>query len=448
MYQATLDSLGRDEIEWRQRENLAVMVAAARKTSAVYRRWPHLDMVTQVRDLAKLPLLTPAELAAGCPPHSDEFQLNSDGSGLVLRSSGTAGTGKVMYHSWQFTQQVGRLGVRGVRALLPDPPRRVANCMFPAELNGAFLFAQDVAELLPALVFPLGSKTTIADTATVIAEHAVDTLISGPAYGTELVTSAAPEQLVSLRNFLYLGEPMGKERQRAVSSAMPDLTVQSLAYSTTETGPIGYQCSRLNGNTHHVHEDAVVVEIVDEGTGEPVPDGCAGEVVVTPLLDTGMALFRYRIGDRGYWKPEGCECGSAARLLTLLGRTAQSLNVDVWTISSDQLMSGLAELGVTDPADCQLQVLWDFPNYQVQLLLSPQTPEQITAEAVAKIFSSRYQMNQVLTSPRCVGFTVKRTEIGEFAHTERDKVPVLYQRLGRSNHQRHLRPDGMAEIRR
>lgn len=105
-----------------------------------------------------------------------------------------------------------------------------------------------------------------------------------------------------------------------------------------------------------MHEDAVLVEIIDENSGKPVPDGAEGEVVVTALSDTGMALLRYRIGDRGYFNVGPCECGSPARLLTLLGRTAQSLDVDSWTISSDQLMGGLAGPGVTDPADCQPQV--------------------------------------------------------------------------------------------
>jgi phenylacetate-CoA ligase len=416
-------------LERLQQQNLSAAVAAARRAPAVRRRYPDLDVGVQVGDLVRLPLLTPAELAAGCPPRSDEFLLDGGGSGLVLRSSGTAGKSKVMYHSWRFTEQVQHLGTRGVRAALPEPPRRVANCMFPAELNGAFTFVQDIARLLPALVFPLGIKTSVADTTTVIAEHAVDTLISAPVYGTDLVTSAPRQQLASLRNFLYIGEPMGVERGSALAAAAPNLTVRSLAYSTTETGPIGYQCAHLDGNTHHLHEDAMLVEIVDEDSGAPVPDGSAGEVVVTPLTDTGMALFRYRIGDRGYLNREACECGSAARLLTLVGRTAQSLNVDAWTISSGQLLSGLAELGVTDPADCQLQVLWDFPHYEVRLLLSTRTPQGISTEAVAKGLRAQYQVNRVLTNPRCTAFTVERVEAGRFARSERGKVPVLYQRL-------------------
>jgi phenylacetate-CoA ligase len=425
-----LDSVERHEIEWLQQRNLAAMLEAARRAPAVRARLAHLDEVVGIADLRRLPLLTATELAAGSPPGREDFVLGRSDPGLVLRSSGTAGKSKVVYHSWRFDERVHRLGARGVRAALPQPPRRMANCMFTGELTGAFLFVQNIARLLPALVFPLGNRIPVADTAELIHDHAVDTVVSGPAYGTELVTSGQLDRLTSLRTLLYLGEPMGQQRRHAVAETMPELTVRSLGYSTSETGPIGYQCGLQADTTHHVHEDVVAVEIVDGETGKPVPDGTVGEVVVTPLTDSGMALFRYRVGDRGWLRPEPCPCGSASRLLTLLGRSDQSITVDVTTISSDQLMARLARLGVTDPADCQLQVLWDFPVYRVRLLLSPGTPEGITRTAVSASLRDASQFNRVLTSPRCAEFTVERVAVGEFARSERGKVPVLYQRLG------------------
>jgi phenylacetate-CoA ligase len=421
-----LDRTGIDEL---QRHNLTALVEAARRTPAVYRRWPGLDGVTAVADLPRLPLLSPRELAAGGPPHSDELLLAGDGSGLVLRSSGTAGQTKTMFHSWQFKQQVDFLGARGVRACLPEPPRRVANCMYAGELNGGFLFVLDASRLLSAQLFPIGSGAAARFTADVIAEFSIDTVVAAPAYLVGLVTGAPEGALASLRNLLFLGEGMGAARRRAISEVAPDLTVRSMSYSANETGPIGYQCGHLDDRTHHVHEDAMAVEIVDERTGEPVPLGEVGEVVVTPLKDTGMVLLRYRIGDRGYLEARTCPCGDASRLLTLLGRTAQSATIDGWTISSDELMSGLGKLGVDDPADCQLQVDWELGDYRVRLLLSPRTPEGITAEAVAASLRGKYHLNKILTGSRCVSFTVERVGVERFARTERGKVPIFVQRM-------------------
>ena len=147
-----------------------------------------------------------------------------------------------------------------------------------------------------------------------------------------------------LRNFLFIGESLGAERERMVRSAAPDLAVRSLAYSTSETGPLGYQCRHQTGAVHHLHEDANVVEVIDEA-GRPVPPGTPGELVVTPLTTSGMALFRYRLGDRGQLLTGACGCGSAARSVLLLGRMPNSMTVDTITFSSDHLMAALGTPG-------------------------------------------------------------------------------------------------------
>jgi phenylacetate-coenzyme A ligase PaaK-like adenylate-forming protein len=423
----SLDVLSRDEIESLRRANFLATVEAARSEPAVRERRPELADVAELDDLRLLPLLTPAELADECPPHSTAFLVDDGAGGLVVRSSGTAGKTKMMFHSWQSEWQVNHLGARGVHACLRETPRRIANCMTPGELNGAFLFVHGLSRYLRALTFSLGSSTPVAESADMIAEHGIDTLVAAPAYGTELITSAPAEQLGSLRTYMYLGEGIGRARRNAIREAAPILDVRSLSYSTNETGPIGYQCRHVDDNTHHVHEDGVVVEVVDGETGERVPDGTDGEVAVTTLADAGMILFRYRIGDRGRIGTEPCPCGSAARLLTLAGRTSQSLNVDVWVISSDQLMSGLAELGVDDPADCQLQVHWDVERYRLRLLLSPRTPDGITPEKVVAAVRAKYQLHKVMTNRRCTSFTVERVEPTHFARTSAGKVPVLYE---------------------
>ena len=420
-----LDSLSRDEIEAAQQHNLRATLAAARHSTNVSRRFPGLEAVDTVDDLAALPLLCAADLAAGCPPHSVDL-LFDQSPGLVLRSSGTASRPKVLYHSWDFTDRVGHLGVRGVRAALETPPKRVANCLFPGDLNGAFLFVQDITRSLPALSFAMGEYTSPADAAAIIEAHGIDTLMASPAYGAELLAGARGGRALPLRNFLFIGESMGAERENTVRSAAPDLAVRSLAYSTSETGPLGYQCRHQAGAVHHLHEDANVLEVVDEA-GRPVPPGTPGELVVTPLTTSGMALLRYRLGDRGQLMTGACGCGSAARSVMLLGRMPNSMTVDTITFSSDHLMAALGTLGVSRPTDCQFQVLWEGHRYRVRLLLSPATPDEVTTDTVRAALRDAHELHEVIVSPRCLGFEVQRAGIDRFARTQRGKVPVLYQ---------------------
>jgi len=248
-------------------------------------------------------------------------------------------------------------------------------------------------------------------------------LVASPAYGAELI-AGTPD--LPLRNFLFIGESLGTERERVVRSAAPDLTVRSLAYSTSETGPIGYQCRHQSGSVHHIHEDAMFVEVVDE-TGRPVPAGTPGELVVTPLTTSGMALMRYRLGDRGQLLTEGCACGSPVRSVKLLGRMPNSMTVDTITFSSDHLLAALHSLGVHHPSDCQFQVLWEDHRYRVRLLLSPATSDTITTDTVLAALRHAHEIHEIIANPRCLTFEVHRAALDQFARTKRGKVPVLYQ---------------------
>jgi phenylacetate-CoA ligase len=421
-----LDSLTRDEIDATQQHNLRATLTAARQSTDVWRRFPGLEAVSTVDDLAALPLLASADLAAGCPPHSAELVFDPQEAGLVLRSSGTASRPKILYHSWDFTDRVQLLGVRGVKAALQTPPNRVANCLFAGDLNGAFLFVQDISRSLPAMSFAMGEYTAPAEAAAIIDAHGIDTLVASPAYGTELLARGLDGRPLPLRNFLFIGEGLGTERERVVRTAAPDVTVRSLAYSTSETGPLGYQCSHQSGAVHHLHEDANVLEIIDEA-GRPVPPGTPGELIVTPLTTSGMALFRYRLGDRGQLLTGACGCGSAARSILLLGRMPSSMTVDTITFSSDHLVAALATLGVSRPTDCQLQVLWEDHKYRVRLLLSRTTPEDITTDSVRTALHDAHEIHEVIVSPRCLEFEVRRADFDQFARTQRGKVPVLHQ---------------------
>jgi phenylacetate-CoA ligase len=72
------------------------------------------------------------------------------------------------------------------------------------------------------------------------------------------------------------------------------------------------QCECLNG--YHVTMESVVVEVVN-ARGETVRPGELGEVVGTSLTNLSMPLIRYRTGDIGALRAEGCACGRGLALM-------------------------------------------------------------------------------------------------------------------------------------
>lgn len=99
----------------------------------------------------------------------------------------------------------------------------------------------------------------------------------------------------------------------------------------------------------HVWEDAFLVEVVDHATGEPVPDGTPGEMVLTSLFREVLPLLRYRTGDETRILPEPCACGRTHRRIARITRRLDNVlivtgvNIDPGDI--EQLLYRLPWLG-------------------------------------------------------------------------------------------------------
>ena len=109
-------------------------------------------------------------------------------------------------------------------------------------------------------------------------------------------------------------------------------------YGLTEVyGPgIGISCDYECGM--HVWDDFLYFEIVDPKTGEQVPDGEIGELVITTLKKQGAPLIRYRTHDLTRFIPGECKCGSKyPRIDTILGRTDDMVKVKGVNIFPSQI---------------------------------------------------------------------------------------------------------------
>ena len=99
-------------------------------------------------------------------------------------------------------------------------------------------------------------------------------------------------------------------------------------YGLTEIyGPgIGISCREHHGM--HIWSDYIYAEIVDPETGETLPDGEVGELVLTTLRKQGAPLIRYRTHDLTRIIPGDCPCGlKHPRIDTLTGRTDDMVKV-------------------------------------------------------------------------------------------------------------------------
>lgn len=128
-------------------------------------------------------------------------------------------------------------------------------------------------------------------------------------------------------------------------------------YGLTEVyGPgIGISCDYECGM--HVWDDYCYFEIVDPKTGEVLPDGEVGELVITTLRKQGAPLVRYRTHDLSRVIPGQCPCGSPfPRIDTLIGRTDDMVKVKGVNIFPAQIEEIIK---FTDGASSEYQVMID-----------------------------------------------------------------------------------------
>ena len=163
-------------------------------------------------------------------------------------------------------------------------------------------------------------------------------------------------------------------------------------YGLTEIyGPgIGISCREHHGM--HIWSDYIYAEIVDPETGETLPDGEAGELVLTTLRKQGAPLIRYRTHDLTRIIPGDCPCGlKHPRIDTLTGRTDDMVKVKGYNMFPAQIEEVIK---FTEGTSSEYQVMIEAVNGRDVLTVLFETPlegEEKTRceEQLAAIFKAK-----------------------------------------------------------
>ncbi len=170
-----------------------------------------------------------------------------------------------------------------------EPGDRVANT-FGYQLFGTGYLVHRGLEELGAEVFPLGPGDS-EQTANTIEEFDVDVLVGNPSFAMKIAEAGA-----TVDTFVGAGEPFTSipGYREDVKEALDCETAVDY-FGSRQVLPIASETAEEDGL--HVVEDYAIVEIVDPDTGEPLPIGERGEVVVTHRRKEGFPLVRFRTGD-------------------------------------------------------------------------------------------------------------------------------------------------------
>jgi phenylacetate-CoA ligase len=146
-----------------------------------------------------------------------------------------------------------------------------------------------------------------------------------PSYAWYLGETATKEGIdlkkdLNIKRIFVAGEPGGsipETRQRI--EALWGASVYDYYGLSDIFGACAGMCEEKNGL--HWAEDHILVEVIDPDTGEPVPEGGRGELVLTTLKKAARPMIRFRTGDIVSFTSEPCACGrTSQRMLGTHGR--------------------------------------------------------------------------------------------------------------------------------
>ena len=213
---------------------------------------------------------------------------------------------------------------RMARALFAAGVRKgdLVHNAFSYHFTPAGAMLESGARALGCAVFPAGTGQTELQVQA-IARLRPNAYVGTPSFLDILLDKAAElgEDMGSIARGLVSGEALPPSLRAAIGER--GVSVMQ-CYATADVGLIAYESPALEGM---ILDEGAIVEIVRPGTGDPVPDGEVGEVVVTPF-NPDYPLVRFATGDLSAVLPGMSPCGRTnTRIRGWMGRADQTTKV-------------------------------------------------------------------------------------------------------------------------
>src|SRR5512133_1411789 len=260
-------------------------------------------------------------------------------------SSGTTGKPTVVGYTAQDISTWSDLMARSLFAAGARPGDVVHNAYGYGLFTGG-LGAHYGAERLGAVVVPMSGGSTERQVA-LIMDFGARVLCATPSYALALA-EVAEQQGVDLRKSrlevgLFGAEPWSNAMRKEIEARLGVKAVDIYGLSEIMGPGVACECECQSGL--HGWEDHFLFEVLDPETGRPVPEGEAGELVITTLTKQALPMLRYRTRDITRMTSQTCACGRThARILRITGRNDDMLiirGVNVYPSQVEAVLVGL-----------------------------------------------------------------------------------------------------------
>lgn len=311
--------------------------------------------IQSVDDLSKLPFTTKLDFRDNYP-----YGLFAVPQKQVVRihaSSGTTGKPTVVGYTKNDMEMWKEMIARLV-TMAGVTDEDVAQISFGYGLfTGAFGLHQGL-EHVGATVIPMSSGNTHKQIM-VMQDFGTTALISTPSYALHMAEIAKemgidPKKDLKLKWGLFGGEGSTEAMRREINEAWGLFATENYGMSELIGPGVSGECLALKGM--HINEDHFLPEIIDPDTGEVLPPGSVGELVITTLSKEALPIIRYRTSDITSLHYEKCDCGrTTVRMAKISGR------------SNDMLILGGVNVFPSQIEEVLFNVDGIGPHYQIKV---------------------------------------------------------------------------------
>lgn len=347
------ETLPRKDIEHLQIERLHSVLKRVNENVSFYKKvfWENAinpDTICSRDDIAKIPFTVKDNLRENYPfgmfaaPLSEVIRIHS--------SSGTTGLPTVVGYTRNDIALWSELIARMMTAAGVTKEDVVQISFGYGLFTGGFGLHYG-GELVGATVIPVSSGNTSRQIA-IMRDFGTTTLVCTPSYAVYLAETMKDEKVnpadLKLRIGMFGGEPWSEAMRTEIENRLPISATDNYGLSEVIGPGVSFECEYKNGM--HVNEDHFIPEIIDPDTGDVLPPGMTGELVLTALTKEALPIIRYRTRDVTKLIPGQCPCGRTfIRMEKPSGRTDDMLIIRGTNVFPSQIESVLMEIEEAEP---------------------------------------------------------------------------------------------------
>jgi phenylacetate-CoA ligase len=262
------------------------------------------------------------------------------------------------------------------------------------------------AELVGASVIPISSGNTGRQIA-LMKDFGTTAIACTPSYALHIAETMREMGIDPKDTALKVGifgAEFWSERMRREIEAQLGITAIDIYGLSEIIGPgVATECQVQSGL--HISEDHFYPEIIDPQTGETLPDGEKGELVLTTITKEGMPMVRYRTRDLTVLNRTVCQCGrTLARMSKVLGRSDDMLIIRGVNVFPSQVESVLLGVGETSP---HYQLIVDREGNMDTLTVMVEVTDEMFSDEVRRLETLEHRIQVELASALRVSAKVR-----------------------------------------